>query len=472
MSSSSKTQSEVYVVPADDAKGVPVLVAPPTPGVEYFCEHRDGYIYVISNKDYTNFAMYRMDWQKSNDLELMYHSTDMTITDMDMFKKGIALYGTGFEGQPAVEVLRFKDSADPDTVPEDLSDYDAFGVADIVKIPFKGNYAIGKVEISVNGDFESDVCRFTFRNPKNPGTCLQFRFQDRKLEAIKSREFQRKANIDMTVDRVGVPSMDGDVEIPLTVVMKEDAIENEKPKPCLVHVYGAYGQVLEPDFSPAVISLLNRGWIVAFAHVRGGGERGPEWHKAACKQHRWKSIVDLEACCRWLISEGLTTPKQLCAVGASAGGVVLGSTLNAFGRSLIGGAAILRVPFVDLYDTLKNPSLPLSAHERDEWGDVNDSEEALFVHSMSPVDNLITDKPDWYPPMLITSAEDDSRVPFEGVLKYAEKLRHLVPDRDSLVVRTSRAGEGGHFGSASGAGDYNDTCSEIAFLMDRVKGMI
>jgi oligopeptidase B len=469
MSSSSKTQSEVYYVSSSDPKCVPRLVAAPIRGVEYYCEHADGFIYMVSNKDYTNFALYCMETQNpDSQAELMYHSVDMTISDLDMFRKGIVLYGNGFEGQPAVEVLRFKDSADPDTVPEDLSDYDAFGIADVVKIPFKGNYAIGKVEISVNGDFESDVCRFTFRNPKNPGTCLQFRFKDRKLEAVKSREFQRKAGIDMTVDRVGVPSMDGEVEIPLTLVMHADA-DPSRPRPCLVHVYGAYGQVLEPDFSPAVVSLLKRGWMVAFAHVRGGGERGPEWHKAACKENRWKSVVDLEACCRWLISEKFTTPSLLCAVGASAGGVVLGASLNVFGRSLIGGAAILRVPFVDLFETLKNPNLPLSSHETDEWGDVASPLGAPFVESISPADNLVTDVKDWYPPLMITSAQDDARVPYEGVVRFANKMRQIVPDMNMMVVKTCKSGEGGHFGSASSAGDYNDTCTELAFLLNQVR---
>ena len=463
MSSSSKTRSEVYVVSSDDPYVVPHRVHSPEDGVEYYCEHRDGYIYMVSNKDYTNFALYRKPVDGSKAMELMYHSPDMTIRDIDMFHKGLALYGHGFEGQPAVEVIRFKGCVDVDTVPEDLSDYDAFDVADIVKIPFKGNYGIGKVEVGVNGDFESDTCRFTFRSVKNPGTCLEFRFMDRKLEAIKSREFQRKGGIDMTVDRVGVASMDGLVEIPLTLVCAQT--DDEKPRRCLVHVYGAYGQVLEPDFSPAVISLLKRGWTVAFAHVRGGGERGPDWHSAGSKRNRWKSVTDFEACCRWLISEKITTSSQLYAAGASAGGVVLGSALNIYGKSLIGGGAILRVPFVDLFETLKDPSLPLSSHEVDEWGNVNDSTDAMYIESISPIDNLVSDeKLDWYPPIFITSAHDDARVPYEGVVKYAMKLRQRVSNGDHVLVKTYLAGEGGHFGSVSSAGDYNDTCTELAFL--------
>ena len=468
MSSSSKTSSEVYVVPSDDPEATPQLVHPVSEGTEYFCEHRDGYVYIVSNRDYVNFALYRMKLGCDSEAEFVYHSPDLTITDVDMFRKGLVLYGYGFEGQPAVEIFRFKGCVDESTVPEDVSDYDQFGVADIVKVPFKGNYAIGKLEIGINGDFEADSCRFTFRNPTNPGTCLQFNFETRKLEAVTSRAFQRKANVDMVLDRVGVPSADGQAVIPLTIVAPEDrADDRSTPSPCLVYVYGAYGQVLEPDFSPAVVSLVKRGWSVAFAHVRGGGERGPEWHKTAIKKNKWKSVVDLEACCHYLVAEKWTTPSLLCAVGASAGGVVLGSALNMFGKSLIGGAAILRVPFVDLVNTLADPDLPLSAHERDEWGNVDDEGEAAFIRSISPIDNIVDGGKNHYPPLLITCAEDDTRVPFQGVVRYARKLRQDARVED-LILRTSRAGEGGHFGSASAAGSYEDTCREIAFLLKTI----
>lgn len=468
ISSSSKISSQVFALSSDDPFSSPSLIRAPEPAVEYYCEHREDYIYMVSNKDYLNFALYRMhknDPEKT--CELVYHSSDLTIRDMDMFRKGLVLYGSGFEGQPAVEIIRFSGSVDPDTVPLDPSDYDKFGVADIVKIPFKGNYSIGKLDIGVNGDFESDVCRFTFRNPKNPGTCLEFRFVDRKLEAVKSREFQRPIDNDLVVDRIGVPSFDGLSEIPVTIVASENR-KDDHPQPCLVHVYGAYGQVLEPDFSPAIVSLVKRGWIVAFAHVRGGGERGPEWHAAGSKRNRSKAVIDLQSCCQYLVSENLTRPHLICAVGASAGGVVLGSALNMFGKSLIGGAAILRVPFVDLFNTLKDPTLPLSSHEKDEWGDPTDPDQAPFIESISPIDNIETHIKDWYPPMFITSAQDDARVPYQGVVRYAQKIRSLTPCTDTLIVRTNKTGEGGHFGSASSAGSYDDTCAELAFLLQTI----
>jgi oligopeptidase B len=208
---------------------------------------------------------------------------------------------------------------------------------------------------------------------------------------------------------------------------------------------------------------------VAYAHVRGGGERGPEWHAAGSKNNRLNSVLDLQSCIQFLIAEKLTSPEVTCAVAASAGGVVLGSALNLFGKSLIGGAAILRVPFVNLLNTLKDPSLPLSSHEKDEWGDPNDPTDASFIQSASPIDNLVSDVPEWYPPMLVTCSEDDARVPFEGVVEYAKKLRTITQSRDRLVVKTNRAGEGGHFGSASTAGSYEDTCVELAFLIQSLE---
>ena len=465
MSSSSKTQSEVYVVPSDDPTAQPVLIRPPQKGVEYYCENRDGFIYIVSNKDFVNFALYRVPMDKvGQDWQLVYHSPDMTITDIDMFRRGIVLYGSGFEGEPGVEVLRFKKFANPSTLSDDFQgDLETeFGIVDKVKIPFKGSYSIGKLEVGVNGDFDAEKCRFTFRSPKNPGTCLELDFANRRLEAIKSREFQHNAQVGMSMERVLVNG-----QIPLTLVAPEKFLRPNSPRPCLVFVYGAYGQNLEPDFSPAITSLVDRGWIVAFAHVRGGGEKGPEWHQSGSRMNRQNGVDDLKTCCEWLVGERITDPKYLCAVGASAGGVVLGAALNQFGKSLIGGAAILRVPFVDVLNTLRNRSLPLSSHEKDEWGDVDDQEQLEFIQSICPRRN-ISDIPDWYPPMLITCAEDDSRVPFQGVIEYAQLLRDRIQGEDELVLKTNRAGEGGHFGTASAAGNYHDTCMELAFLFRSV----
>jgi len=485
MSSSSKTMSEVYVVDSSDPHANPQLIRAPEKGVEYYCEYREGFIYIISNRDFVNFALYRMplgrEMRHSAEWELVYHSPDMTITDIDMFRKGIVLYGHGFQGEPAVEVLRFKGFANISTLSgeDDGFDGDEFGIIDKVKIPFKGNYGIGKIEVGVNGDFDADVCRFTFRSPRNPGTCLELDFAERRMEAIKVREFQHNARVGMDMQRVLVPSFSSSSAsssesttggVPLTIVAPEGNLKPSSPRPCLVFVYGAYGQVLEPDFSPAVTSLIDRGWIVAFAHVRGGGECGPQWHAEGSRMNRQNGIDDFKNCCDWLVHEGLTRREFLCAVGASAGGVVLGAALNQFGTSLLGGAAILRVPFVDLYDTLMDPNLPLSTHEQDEWGNVHDPVEGDFIRCISPKDNVRISDPSWYPPMLITSAEDDSRVPFEGVVKYAKMLRENVGiwDPNRLIVKTNRAGEGGHFGSASAAGNYEDTCIEIAFLLRSV----
>ena len=184
--------------------------------------------------------------------------------------------------------------------------------------------------------------------------------------------------------------------------------------------------------------------------------------------NKQNSIDDFKVCCEWLVKEGITVPNFLCAVGASAGGVVLGAALNQFGKSLIGGAAVLRVPFVDLVNTLKDPSLPLSSHEKDEWGDVNDEQEHGFLKSICPNTN-IRSSADWYPPIMVTCAVDDSRVPYTGVVDYVKNLRQVAGMSENLFLKVNKAGEGGHFGTASAAGNYQDTCMELAFLFRSVK---
>ena len=423
VSSNAKNESEIWYVLADDPFSELKLIHPKKPGVEYFCEHSKGCLYMVSNKDYSNFALYKAEMAGFNTFtwSLVHHSVDMFITDLDMFRKGVVLYGHGFEGQPAVEIVG----------------------EETVKVPFKGNYAVGKIEVGVNGDYNADKFRFTFRNPRNPGTVLEYDFENRQIGAVKSREFRK--NEEIFVQRVLVGN-----DIPLTIVNGEKCVGR-----CLVHVYGAYGTVLEPDFSPATISLIRRGWTVVFAHVRGGGERGAEWHLSATKMDKWNSVNDFKTCCNWLVENNVVdSSEKISAVGASAGGLVLAAALNKWGTKVVGGACVLRVPFVDLFDTLSDPSLPLSIHEREEWGNVTIENEAEFIKSISPADNI--NKNVGYPPLFITCAEDDTRVPFQGIVKYASRL-----EKDTYILHSRT--QGGHFGGEN----YQDTCAELAFLLTR-----
>ena len=221
--------------------------------------------------------------------------------------------------------------------------------------------------------------------------------------------------------------------------------------PCLVHVYGVCGEILEPQFSLQTAALLQRGWAVAFAHVRGGGERGSEWNVK--KEEKVKSVEDLKECVDFLISEKVTSREKVCGFAASSGGAILGAALNLWGKKIF-SAAVLRAPFLDVIESLKNPKTPLALLEREEWGNPEIAEDLEFLKGFSPVEN-VRDESGFYPPIFMSAAEDDARVPIIGTQKYAEKMSRA--NCDFLFLQFPA---GGH----SVGENFENEAIEIAFL--------
>ncbi|KAF4689031.1 hypothetical protein FOZ60_002132 [Perkinsus olseni] len=575
MSAVTKTTSRVCVISSDSEEGMPQPVKAPVSGVEYYCEHRWGYIYAVSNESNPDFAVYRASLADiSNGVgeaawEHFHTPDEMSITDIDMFDRCLMLYGWGMEGEPAVEAVHFEDTqcGTPDHVKKDkptafvplvhlmqhrakhhdptdkvldlrekppqetvedmfskvisgapddasekeaarkLADYEALkrrdpestatehvveealsetmekaptaaqlintevdlhpDVDDAFRFPFVGRFKVGAVELGVNGDFFAKSSRLIFSSPAIPGVALDYDMTEFKIKATKSREYQYKREPEMTVERVRVPSSDGSADILLTLASPAASVG--QPAPTFVQVYGVYGTVLEAAWHPRTISLISRGWNVAWAHVRGGGERGAAWHQQAKSSSRHRSLTDFEDCLRWLVANDVTRPELLCATAASAGGLILAEHLNLWGDRWIGGAAILRVPFLDPLSCMLDDTLPLTQHEKEEWGDiVRDPDAMAAMKSYAPYHNIISNggsstRSVTYPPIFLSCAVDDSRVPYWAPLKWAERLR-TATEAENLVVRIHKAGEGGHFGTTSAPQNYEETCREMSFM--------
>ncbi|KAF4707421.1 hypothetical protein FOZ63_031035, partial [Perkinsus olseni] len=575
MSAVTKTTSRVCVISSDSEEGMPQPVKAPVSGVEYYCEHRWGYIYAVSNESNPDFAVYRASLADINNgvgeaaWEHFHTPDEMSITDIDMFDRCLMLYGWGMEGEPAVEAVHFEDTqcGTPDHVKKDkptafvplvhlmqhrakhhdptdkvldlrekppqetvedmfskvisgapddasekeaarkLADYEALkrrdpestaaehvveealsetmekapaaaqlintevdlhpDVDDAFRFPFVGRFKVGAVELGVNGDFFAKSSRLIFSSPAIPGVALDYDMTEFKIKATKSREYQYKREPEMTVERVRVPSSDGSADILLTLASPAGSVG--QPAPTFVQVYGVYGTVLEAAWHPRTISLISRGWNVAWAHVRGGGERGAAWHQQAKSASRHRSLTDFEDCLRWLVANDVTRPELLCATAASAGGLILAEHLNLWGNRWIGGAAILRVPFLDPLSCMLDDTLPLTQHEKEEWGDiVRDPDAMAAMKSYAPYHNIISNcessvRSVTYPPIFLSCAVDDSRVPYWAPLKWAERLR-TATEAENLVVRIHKAGEGGHFGTTSAPQNYEETCREMSFM--------
>eukprot|EP00397_Hematodinium_sp_SG-2012_P010410 GEMP01010525.1.p1 GENE.GEMP01010525.1~~GEMP01010525.1.p1 ORF type:complete len:549 (+),score=138.71 GEMP01010525.1:886-2532(+) len=425
-----RAKSEVFAV---DARGGHVeLVAPAQDNVEYFCEHREGRIFVVSNHERHNFKVYVRD---PSDGSLMHFYTppgDFTVQDIDMFHRGLVLYGYVCT-QPRVIIIPFDGSRGGRVVPSAV--------------------AAGHIEPGVNADFWAPTFRYTIRSPTQSGLVVDSDFhgevQGGSSSSSVSTEVAERDKIELT--SLQVPARDG-TYVPLTILGDLTA-----PGPVLVNVYGAYGSRLPLDYRLDRLQLVKRGWKIAFAHVRGGGEKGFQWHddgRLLKKHNSFLDFLDTLTVLRVRFKQA-----QLCGKAESAGAFVLGRALN---HGL--AANILNVPFLDPVAAMVDESLPLAKMEVGEWGDVaNSIQHRDYVEALSPYELTPTQSA-----LYITCAKEDQRVPPFIPLKFAAKQRWArMEDRAQrqkkppIVVRVLEHGHGG----ATGDGEqYEEMCREIAFL--------
>jgi protease II len=266
--------------------------------------------------------------------------------------------------------------------------------------------------------------------------------------------------------------------VPITLVHSK-GLRLDGQNPTLALVYGSYGECLDISFAVPYTCLLRRGWVLAFCHVRGGGELGSAWHAAAGPSLKQRSVDDYEVsdaigllcclfltrdtrtqtCLRHLVATGYTSPARLCAQGMSAGALVVGALCNQKPHLL--AAAILQVPFVDMLGTMCDPSLPLTVHERDEWGDpLADSAAFVAIKAVCPYTNVHATG---YPPMFMSAARHDGRVPFWHPLKYAARIREVSTSGAPVLLKIDLKGDHYH-------ATFDDIAEQYAFL-HRVLGL-
>jgi oligopeptidase B len=265
-----------------------------------------------------------------------------------------------------------------------------------------------------------------------------------------------------TADRVMVPNRHDHTPIPVSVFHRAD-YQFDHSAPTLLLAYGAYGSPLNPEFNPTLLSLLQRGWVVAYAHVRGGGEFGPPWHQAGKLLQKRHTFEDFLSCAEALVDRGYTQPQLLAAMGSSAGGLTVAASINQ--QPDLFRAAVLTVPFVDVLSPMYQPELPLTVAEYAEWGNPMTSPEIhQYIASYDPY-LTIPQQPAWFPRLLVTASTLDQRVPFWIPLKYVTKLRAQLPAelRRQIILKidesTGHGGEGGRYAG------WEDQSLYVAFLL-------
>ena len=437
----SKTTSEVWVLDAAQPQQSFTCVAPRREGHEYDVDHGalDGQWswFIRTNRDGINFALYHADdtgvapteeqWQN-----LIPHS-HLTMLDGMSLNAGALTLSLRVGGLPVIEVH-----------PQDLPSYR-------VQLPD----AAYSLHVQNSLEFASERIRLRYEALNRPAQIRQLDLATGEQKVLKQTPVLGPFDADAYVSqRLWATAPDG-TQVPISLVVKREALG--QPTPLYLYGYGAYGESLDPWFSHARLSLLDRGVAFAIAHVRGGGELGEAWYRAGKQEHKHNTFSDFIACAEHLIANGYTTAPQLAISGGSAGGLLIGAVLNQ--RPELFGAAIAEVPFVDVLNTMLDPDLPLTVTEYDEWGNPEDPEVYERIKAYAPYENVSAQP---YPPMLVVAGYNDSRVQYWEAAKWVARLRALKTDTHLLLLKTEL--DAGHGGMSGRYQALRDVALEYAFL--------
>jgi oligopeptidase B len=424
---------------ADRSDGEFELLHPREPEIEYYVDHTGGRFFIYTNEDAENFRLMEAPVEepsKENWKEVIPHRDRIKIENMIVFENHVVLYERE-EGLRKIHVLDHRT-----------------GETHAVSFP-EPVYTFWRHR---NPEFHTNLLRFTYTSFVTPRSVYDYDMETRERELKK--EYEVQGGYDRTLfetERIFARAED-DTMIPISLVYRKDQ-RSAEGNPLIIEGYGAYGISLDPYFSSNRLSLLDRGFIFAYAHTRGGGEKGEPWYDAGKLLNKANTFTDFIACCEHLIDEGYTTNDQLVIYGGSAGGLVVGAAVNL--RPELFGGVLAGVPFVDALSTMLDPSLPLTVLEYDEWGNPENKDYYFYIKSYSPYDNVRAQD---YPPMLIEVGLNDSRVQYWEGAKWTAKLRALKTDDNVILLKTEMGA--GHLG-VSGRYDWiREIAFEYAWLLD------
>jgi oligopeptidase B len=440
LESASHTTSEERFLPAGTPDGAWRLIEPRRENIEYYVDHREGLFYIRTNDQGRNFRLATVPVatpESANWTEMIPHRDDVMLEEVDIFQS-FYVVEERYDGLPHLRVERFSGSAVPSnaiTFPEPV--YSAHGHA--------------------NREFTTTKYRYTYQSLVTPGSVFEYDTLTGTSTLLKEQEVP--GGFDRTLyasERVFARAADG-VAVPVSIVYRKDT-KVIGTNPLHVYAYGSYGYSLPVGFNGNRLSLLDRGVVLAYAHIRGGGDLGKPWHDAGRLMEKMNTFTDFIAAIEYLVAEGYGDQDRVAIEGGSAGGLLMGAVTNL--RPDLFRAVISHVPFVDVMNTMLDPTLPLTVPEYEEWG--NPNEEAAFTYMLgySPYDNL---KQGAYPDMLVKTSLNDSQVMYWEPAKYVAKMRTLKQDDRVLLLHTNMAA--GH-GGASGRYEYlEEIAFDYAFLL-------
>ncbi|MGQ4877468.1 S9 family peptidase [Billgrantia sp. LNSP4103-1] len=442
LESASKDTSECHLLPALAPEQPPRCFRQREKGVEYGVEHRPGHFYLLHNRNAPHFRLDRVD---EHDLEgewqpLVHHRDDTTLEGVEAFEWGLAITERDHdEAQVRIRIVELDAGHD-------------IGRDERLPLPESPcSVMLGDVP-----HFDSRCLRLREESFVMPVRWFEHDLDSDKRVLLKAQPIYGDLQPqELRCERLWARAHDGE-RIPVSVVMRADLAGT--PLPTLLYGYGAYGEVLDPWFSVARLELLARGVAFAVAHVRGGGDRGEPWYLAGKLEHKENSFRDFLAARNALVEQRFSDGERIAAYGASAGGLLVGASLNLAPEAFC--AAVLDVPFVDVLRTMENPDLPLTTAEYTEWGNPDEPDARKRIRAYSPLDNL---SPQPYPTLFLQGSWHDSRVPYWEPAKLYARLTEMGTARGPILLRTDMAA--GHGGASGRFKAWHDNARQDAFIL-------
>jgi oligopeptidase B len=436
----SNSATEEWFLSADEPAAQPQVIEPRRAGVEYSVTHHERRFFVTTNDAAQNFRIMvtpvespgRAHWR-----EYIAHRPDVLVQGVEAFCYFLVVYERE-AGVRHVRVINLQNGDDRRVVmPEPI-------------------YALARAN---NPCYEGGLVRFGYESMVTPDTVYDYDVVHHTLHLRKQQVVNGYDPSQYETHRIWATAPDG-VRVPISLVHRR-GIDLDGEHPLLLRGYGAYGASYDAYFEANRISLLERGFVYALAHIRGGSELGRAWYEDGKLLRKKNTFTDFIACAEELIARGYTSPGKLVIFGRSAGGLLMGAVTNL--RPDLFAGVVAGVPFVDVINTMLDPSIPLTAQEYEEWGDPADPAQYAYMRSYSPYDN-VDDKP--YPQLLVTGGLNDPRVAYWEPAKWVAKLRRSQRNPNRILLKTNMTA--GHSGASGRYDQVQETAFEFAFILDMV----
>jgi oligopeptidase B len=439
--STSQVTSESLFIPSDQPEAEPVLVEARRHGIEYNIDHQGDRLLILTNDGARNFRLMAAPIAspgRSSWTEVVPERPGVRLNFTDVHAGHVVL-GERSEGLQLLEVLDFA-TGELHTVDQPDPAYTAFPGSD--------------------PNYDSPVMRFYYTSLTAPFSAVDYDMRTRARTVVKEQPVRGGYDrADYVSERLWASAPDG-VRIPISVVYRR-GLKRDGSNPALLNGYGAYELSSDPMFDSVRLSMLDRGFVFAIAHVRGGGEMGREWYEDGKFLRKTNTFTDFIACAERLVELGYTNPRRLAIRGRSAGGLLIGAVLNM--RPDLFACAVAQVPFVDALTTMLDDKLPLTINEFDEWGNPAEADFYQYMKAYSPYDNVHAAD---YPALLVTTGLNDPRVSYWEPAKWVAKLRSLKRGESTLLLKTEMGS--GHSGPSGRYESWREEAFITAFVLDQV----